>query len=84
MISVYKGCAIGNCGKPEGCTCCMYHNEVEMLCDRCKEPADKLYLYEEMEICEECLLEQFQAIVFDEAYRKYKDREEAKQEESWK
>ena len=40
---------------------CKYRNVVRFYCDRCKEE-NKLYHYGDEELCEECLLKEFEVV----------------------
>lgn len=35
---------------------CVLRNVKHLYCDRCESDVDKLYLYDDMEVCEDCLL----------------------------
>lgn len=37
-----------------------------LYCDECKEEVDKLYKYGEEELCEDCLVEEFEVIELEE------------------
>ena len=44
-------------GLPCRSSSCVLRNVKHLYCDRCKSDVDKLYLYDDMEVCEDCLLE---------------------------
>ena len=41
---------------------CPNRNVPHLYCDKCKEEVEKLYKYDGQEICEECLLKEFEVI----------------------
>ena len=41
---------------------CQNRNVKHLYCDKCKEEVEKLYKYDGQEICEECLLKEFEVI----------------------
>lgn len=41
---------------------CPNRNVVRLYCDRCKEEYEKLYYYGDEEVCEECLLKEFEIV----------------------
>ena len=41
---------------------CPHKKVPHLYCDKCKEDVEKLYKYDGQEICEECLLKEFEVI----------------------
>ena len=41
---------------------CPNRNVKHLYCDKCEEDVEKLYKYDGQEICEECLLKEFEVI----------------------
>ena len=41
---------------------CPNRNVKHLYCDKCKDDVEKLYKYDGQEICEECLLKEFEVI----------------------
>ena len=41
---------------------CHNRNVKHLYCDKCKDDVEKLYKYDGQEICEECLLKEFEVI----------------------
>lgn len=41
---------------------CPYRNVKHLYCDNCGDDVEKLYKYDGKEICEECLLKEFEVI----------------------
>ena len=58
-----------------GCTPeleCLYYacpnrNVKHLYCDKCKDDVEKLYKYDGEEICEECLLSNFESVSIDDS-----------------
>lgn len=50
-----------NCGPPCIGDACRYRNVIRFYCDRCHEE-EKLYHYEDEELCEDCLLKNFEVV----------------------
>ena len=51
-----------SCGFPCMGKGCPYYRVEHFKCDLCKEEDVKLYHYDGIEICEECLLKQFEVV----------------------
>lgn len=51
-----------DCGLPCTYNSCPYYKVKHFVCDFCKEQDIKLYDYNGYEICEECLIKQFEVI----------------------
>ena len=47
-----------------GClgSACQNRNVKHLYCDKCKDDVEKLYKYDGQEICEDCLLKEFEVI----------------------
>lgn len=60
MIYYTNDCC--DCGLPCLFEACPYYNVMHSECDFCKEKDVKLYHYNEYEICEECLLKEFEVV----------------------
>lgn len=41
---------------------CPLQHTMHLFCDNCKEECNELYRYDEQELCEDCLLEQFEKV----------------------
>ena len=59
MIKIENDCVC--CGLPCLGDGCPYRNVLHYYCDHCGSE-EKLYHYEDLELCEECLLEQFEVV----------------------
>ena len=51
-----------DCGLPCVYELCPYYKALHSKCDFCKEEDIRLYNYEGYEICQECLLKQFDVV----------------------
>lgn len=51
-----------DCGLPCRGSACRYYRVQHFKCDYCKEEDIKLYNYNDDEICEECLIKQFEVV----------------------
>lgn len=51
-----------NCGLPCIYEACPYYNVEHFRCDFCKKEDVKLYDYNGYEVCEECLLKEFDVV----------------------
>ena len=62
MITYEDECV--GCPTEMGCmgSACPYRNVPHLYCDKCEEEVEKLYKYDGQEICEECLLKEFEVI----------------------
>lgn len=60
MIRYESQCV--NCGFPCRYEACPNYKVRILECDRCKDEVEKLYDYDGEEICEECLLKEFEVI----------------------
>ena len=62
MITYEDECV--GCPTEIGCmgSACPYKNVPHLCCDKCEEEVEKLYKYDGQEICEECLLKEFEVI----------------------
>ena len=62
MITYEDECV--GCPTEIGCmgSSCPNRNVKHLYCDKCKEDVEKLYKYDGQEICEECLLKEFEVI----------------------
>ena len=62
MITYEDECV--GCPTEMGCmgSACPYRNVPHLYCDKCEEEVEKLYKYDGDEICEECLLKEFEVI----------------------
>ena len=62
MITYEDECV--GCPTEMGCmgSACPYRNVPHLYCDKCKDDVEKLYKYDGQEICEECLLKEFEVI----------------------
>ena len=62
MITYEDECV--GCPTELGCmgSACPYRNVPYLYCDKCEEEVEKLYKYDGQEICEECLLKEFEVI----------------------
>lgn len=45
---------------------CPHYKVKRLYCDECKEETDKLYKYGEKELCEDCLIKEFEVIESEE------------------
>lgn len=59
------GCAVP--GYPCIGSACPNRNVPHMYCDMCGEEVEKLYKYDGEEICEDCLLSNFESIGIDDS-----------------
>ena len=62
MITYEDECV--GCPTEMGCmgSTCPNRNVKHLYCDKCKDDVEKLYKYDGQEICEECLLKEFDVI----------------------
>ncbi len=60
-MKYYTNDCVG-CGLPCLGAACEYNKVEHFKCDYCKEEDIKLYEYEGYEICEECLLKEFNVV----------------------
>ena len=62
MITYEDECV--GCPTEMGCmgSDCPNRNVKHLYCDKCKDDVEKLYKYDGQEICEECLLKEFEVI----------------------
>ena len=62
MITYEDECV--GCPTEMGCmgSTCPNRNVKHLYCDKCKDDVEKLYKYDGEEICEECLLKEFEVI----------------------
>lgn len=60
MIYYTNDCC--DCGLPCKYDLCPYYKVQHCECDFCKTQDVKLYCYDGYEICEECILEQFEVV----------------------
>lgn len=62
MITYEDECV--GCPTELGCmgSTCPYRNVPHLYCDKCGDDVEKLYKYDGQEICEECLLKEFEVI----------------------
>ena len=62
MITYEDECV--GCPTEMGCmgSACPNRNVPHFYCDKCKDDVEKLYNYDGDEICEECLLKEFEVI----------------------
>ena len=62
MITYEDECV--GCPTEMGCmgSACPYRNVPHLYCDKCEEEVEKLYKYDGEEICEDCLLKEFEVI----------------------
>ena len=62
MITYEDECV--GCPTEIGClgSACTNRNVKHLYCDKCKYDVEKLYKYDGQEICEECLLKEFEVI----------------------
>ena len=62
MITYEDECV--GCPTEMGClgSACPNRNVKRLYCDKCKDDVEKLYKYDGEEICEECLLKEFEVI----------------------
>ena len=62
MITYEDECV--GCPTEMGClvSACPNRNVKHLYCDKCKDDVEKLYKYDGQEICEECLLKEFEVI----------------------
>ena len=62
MITYEDECV--GCPTELGClgSACPYMNVPHLYCDKCGSDVEKLYKYKGVEICEECLLAEFEVI----------------------
>ena len=62
MITYEDECV--GCPTELGClgSACPNMNVKHLYCDKCKDDVEKLYKYDGEEICEECLLKEFEVI----------------------
>lgn len=62
MITYEDECV--GCPTELGCigSACPNRNVPHLYCDKCKDDVEKLYKYDGQEICEECLLAEFEVI----------------------
>ena len=62
MITYEDECV--GCPTEMGCmgSACPYRNVPHLYCDKCEDDVEKLYKYDGEELCEECLLKEFEVI----------------------
>ena len=62
MITYEDECV--GCPTEMGCmgSACQNRNVPHFYCDKCGDDVEKLYNYDGEELCEECLLEEFEVI----------------------
>ena len=62
MITYEDECV--GCSAGLGCmgSACPNRNVPHLYCDKCEDDVEKLYKYDGYEICEECLLKEFEVI----------------------
>ena len=58
----YTNDCVGCCGLPCIYEACENYKVEHFRCDYCKEEDVKLYHYDDSEICEDCLLKQFEVV----------------------
>lgn len=56
------------CPTEMGClgSACPYMNVPVMICDKCKEEVYELFWYDGEQLCQDCLLDQFEKVEVDE------------------
>lgn len=60
MIKTTDECV--NCGLPCLGDSCLNRNVRHLVCDKCGDESDRLYIFDREELCEGCLLKQFETI----------------------
>ena len=62
MITYENECV--GCPTELGClgSACSYRNVKHLYCDKCNCDADKLCKFDDKELCEDCLLKEFEVI----------------------
>ena len=50
-------------GCPQGCVHCGRDKTQHLYCDRCGADCEELYVFDGEELCEECLLDNFDKII---------------------
>ena len=50
-------------GCPQGCIHCGRDKTQHLYCDRCGEDSEELFIFDGEELCEECLLDNFDKII---------------------
>lgn len=62
MITYEDECV--GCHTELGCmgSACPYWNVKHLYCDKCEDDVEKLYKYGGEEICEDCLLKEFEVV----------------------
>lgn len=60
MIFYENDCV--SCGLPCIYNACPYYRVKHFRCDKCKDEDVTLYHYDDMEICESCLLKEFKIV----------------------
>lgn len=59
---VHNCCGCAAPGYPCLGDSCPKRHEKTLICDKCKSEVDRLYEYEDMQLCEDCLLKEFTMI----------------------
>lgn len=62
MVRLEDECV--GCPPEKGClgSCCPHRNIMHLYCDDCGYDVEKLYKYDDEELCEECLLKRFEVV----------------------
>jgi hypothetical protein len=64
MIKSESDCL--DCGLPCKYELCPHYRIKRLYCDKCKDEVDKLYKYGEEELCEDCLVKEFEVVELEE------------------
>lgn len=64
MIKSESDCL--DCGLPCKYELCPHYRVRRLYCDKCKDEVDKLYKYDEEELCEDCLIKEFEVVELEE------------------
>ena len=67
MIKSESDCL--DCGLPCKYELCPHYRVRRLYCDKCKDEVDKLYKYGEEELCEDCLIKEFEVVELEEKRR---------------
>jgi hypothetical protein len=68
IIVIYYTTECVSCGFPCKYKACPYYEVKHFKCDRCKDKDVILYHYDNEEICEECLLKEFEIVEGSDEY----------------
>lgn len=62
MVRLEDECV--GCPPEKGClgSCCPNRNIMHLYCDDCGYDVERLYKYDDEELCEECLLKRFEVV----------------------